>query len=467
MGKRALLVGINQYRKHPLRGCVNDVSAVRDFLVAERGFAEADIIALCDERATRAAIVHELRALTELSRHGDQLVFYFCGHGAQLASDDPREEDKLDEALCPVDFDWTRESAIIDDELAQIFDSVQLGVRLTWVFDACHTGDIDEQLDARVAGYRGLPPAPGVSAGKRRGGLGSVASGSNPAISPSMRRLSRGGVILTACASTERAADIVVDGQYHGAFTYYLLAAARRQPDASAAELLAAVRSSLLPIAQHPEGYGPGLKALFLGPRQARGAPPEPPEPRSESGSDSESGRETTRTVHIANNPSIDADRHLHMYLAEASRLAKTDDEFSSRMSRLGLDLSGISASDASALARAVKPAPRGSGMMCRTFWWGFHLEVPHPELQDLRHSGVTHESLRRMLALVPPRVQPHVQTLTDFVVKSFETILEIDRGAGVFISMSSFAPDLYVITAVPVRTAPRRDSGDIIVPLV
>ncbi len=462
MGKRALLVGINQYQRHPLRGCVNDVSAVRNFLVAERGFAEVDIIALCDERATRAAIVNELRVLAELSRHGDQLVFSFCGHGAQLASDDPREADKLDEALCPIDFEWTRESAIIDDELAQIFDSVQLGVHLTWVFDACHTGDIDEQLDARVAGYRGLA-APGASADERRRGLGSVASGSNPAISPSMRKLSRGGVILTACAATERAADIVVDGQYHGAFTYHLLAAARSQPDATAAKLLAAVRSSLLPLGQHPEGYGPGLKALFLGPRQERGEPPEPPQPCS----DSASGREPTRTVHIANNPSIDADRHLHMYLAEASRLAKTDDEFSLRMSRLGLDLSGISASDASALARAVKPAPRGSGMMCRTFWWGFHLEVPAPELQDLRHSGVMHESLRRMLALVPPRVQPHAQTLTDFVVKSFETILEIDRGAGVFISMSSFAPDLYVITAVPVRTAPRRDSGDIIVPLV
>jgi metacaspase-1 len=447
MGKRALLVGINHYPRNPLRGCVNDVGAVRDFLAAERGFAPTDIVTLCDAEATRAAIAHELRLLIEQSRHGDHLVFYFCGHGAQLASKDPRELDKLDEALCPFDFDWTPATAIVDDELEQLFESVQLGVYITWVFDACHTGEIDEQLDHRVAAYRGLPPAP-KKAPTRSGRAGSsVASGSSPSLSPSLQHLSKRGVILTACASTERAADIVVDGKAHGAFTHYLLTAARQMPDATTGEILAQVRSSLLPIGQHPEGYGPGLKGPFICARES----PKPSEP--------------TRTVQIGTNPSIDADRHLHMYLAEASRLAKSDDEFSSRITQLGLDLSGISASDASALSRAVKPAPRSGGMVCRSFWWGFHLEIPHMDLEELIAGGVGDEVLERMLGRVPHRVLPHVKTLIAFVVQSFETIRGIDRGAGVFISMSSFAPDLFVTTAVPVRTAPRRDSGDIIVP--
>jgi hypothetical protein len=46
-------------------------------------------------------------------------------------------------------------------------------------------------------------------------------------------------------------------------------------------------------------------------------------------------------------------------------------------------------------------------------------------------------------------------------VVGTFENIKRIDRGAGVFVSMSSFAPDLYVTTAVPVRAPTVRRPTD------
>lgn len=429
VGKRALLVGINAYPRHPLRGCLNDVAAVRAFLEQERGFAAADIIALCDEQATRAAIVRELRAAAAATASGDCFVFYFCGHGAQLASQDPREEDLLDEVLCPIDFAWTAETAIVDDELQEIFDSIPVGASLTWVFDACHTGAIDEQLDERVAAYRALP--------------GGEASQGSSRHTLRERRPHR-GVILTACAATERAADISVDGQARGAFTYHLLDAARQHPGACAAELLATARVALAKIGQHPEGYGPGLDASFISIREPKVKP-----------------REQTRSVRIAANPSVEADRHLHMYLAEASRLALIDGEFGSKISRFGLDLSGISPGDASALARAVKPAPRSSSMTCRTFWWGFHLEIPHVEVEALASSGINHLALARMIQVVPHRVAPHIGTLVDFVVSNFDSVKQLDRGAGVFISMSSFAPDVYVTTAVPVRAQAVRRAGD------
>jgi metacaspase-1 len=428
--RRALLVGINAYPRHPLRGCLNDVAAVRSFLEQERGFAAADIITLCDAQATRAAIMGELRAAAAATTSGDGFVFYFCGHGAQLPSEDPREADLLDEVLCPIDFAWTPATAIVDDELQQIFDSIPVGASLTWVFDACHTGDIDEQLDERVAAYRGLPGA---------------ASGDAHAARLSIReRRQHRGVILTACAATERAADLAVEGEPRGAFTYHLLAAARQQPGGRVSELLAAARLALAKIGQHPEGYGPGLDAPFISIGESNPKPPEP-----------------IRTLRISVNPSVESDRHLHMYLAEARRLALTDGEFGSKMSSHGLDLSGISEGNATVLARAVKPAPRGAGMVCRIFWWGFHLEIPHGEVEAMTRSGIDQLALARMLKVVPHRAAPHVGTLVDFVVRTFSNIKQLDRGGGVFISMSSFAPDLYVTTAAPVRAQPVRRADD------
>lgn len=435
-GKRALLVGINAYPRNPLRGCLNDVAAMRDFLVCERGFAPEHITSLRDGEATRAVILRELEAAVAATGRSDCFVFYFCGHGAQLASQDPREGDLLDEVLCPVDFAWTHATAIVDDELQRLFDAFPVGASLTWIFDACHTGDIDEQLDARVAAYRGLPAAQ-VAA------MGAASSSAVSGIrSPSGRtRISHRGVILTACAATERAADILADGEPRGAFTYHLLAAARRSPEASTAEVLACAAEELAKISQHPEGYGPGLGATFINVRE----------------SNVKSTRVQTRTVRIAENPSAEADRHLHVYLAEASRLAQIDDEFGSKISRYGLDLSNISAGDASALARAVKPAPRSCSVVCRSFWWGFHLEVPHSELEALAQEGVSHLGLARRIQGVPHRAAPHLGSLVEYVVKGFESVRKIDRGAGVFISMSAFAPDVYVTTAVPVRSPVRR----------
>jgi hypothetical protein len=225
-----------------------------------------------------------------------------------------------------------------------------------------------------------------------------------------------------------------------GAFSYFLLRAARQLPSATTADVLASARDALTSIGQRPEGYGPGLRSLFIRTVES-----------------TMSTKEQTRAIAIAEGSSVDADRHLHVYLAEASRLAVLDREFGLRLSELGVDLSAISADDAMALARAVKPALRGGNMTCRAFWWGFHLEIPHLELDMLADAGVDHLAVRRMIEAVPPRVGPHLGTLVDFVVANFVAIKELDRGAGVFISMSSFAPDMYVATPVPARALSSR----------
>lgn len=437
--RRALLVGIDEYRRDSLRGCRNDVAAVQEYL-HQRGFEPAHVHVLCDGQATRTAILTGLRALATASAPGDVAVFYFCGHGIQVPCADPREVDLLDEALCPVDFDGTSATALLDDELARIFDSFAAGVGLTWVVDACHVGELDEHLDARVAARQVARPAAVPSR-------------------PETLAHSPCGVMLTACAGHERAAAISVDGVPHGAFTYHLLAAARRRPQATAQELMDEVCRDLAPIGQHPVGHGPGLRRGFLTAPGDAPAPAPPPRRVAVPTAAAPSGR--------------DSDRHLHVYLAEASRRASGDRTFSAKLDELGVDLSGISAADAAVMTRAA-PAPTQSGApACRAFWWGFHLALPPAALARLAAAGgavattapaaptaapTTALSLAGHPVPVPPRAAPHVAALTRYLSEHFAEVRSHDRGAGVLISMSLFAPGLFVTTAIPPRVLePRR----------
>jgi hypothetical protein len=66
-------------------------------------------------------------------------VFQYAGHGTQLNDTDSDEDDALDEAICPVNFDLG--AFIIDDDFAQVFARIPEGVSVTCFFDCCHSGE--------------------------------------------------------------------------------------------------------------------------------------------------------------------------------------------------------------------------------------------------------------------------------------------------------------------------------------
>ena len=158
---RALLVGINKYPSQPLNGCVNDVEDMAKFLVSACGFAEDDIRLLVDERATTAGIVERLGWLLTGLRSGDRVLFQYSGHGVQLPTRNPQGEvDQLDEAICPVDFDWTDAHAIRDKDFNKIFSAIPKGVEFIWVSDSCHSGDLWRTMaKPKVAVKTLIPPA--------------------------------------------------------------------------------------------------------------------------------------------------------------------------------------------------------------------------------------------------------------------------------------------------------------------
>ncbi len=216
MAKKALLVGINRYPdpENALRGCLNDVRQVGDLLHAHFGFGgNGAVRILTDARATTSAIVTGLHWLIDDAAQGDVLVFHYSGHGSQVPDRHGDEADGLDEIICPYDLDW--DNPLTDDDLHAIVGGLPASASLTVILDSCHSGTGLRELEARGGSARGRWIDPPVRL--RRPVRDHLA----------MRRFGEraaecGAILIAGCRSDQSSADADIDGEYHGALTYFL-----------------------------------------------------------------------------------------------------------------------------------------------------------------------------------------------------------------------------------------------------
>lgn len=257
--RRALLVGIGRYPEGAARGArggwssldgaVNDVAAVRDLLVARFGFRPQDIALLTDGEATREAILQGFRrTLVDPARPGDLGVFYYAGHGSWMKNSLSREPDRRDETIVPVDGRDIR-----DKELARLMaEAARRSLRLTAVFDSCHSGSIARGL-AQGPKVRALPPEPGADA-----------RDPDPAPSPAQE----GALVVSAAQEHQGAAEALDDDrQPHGLFTAALLRVLRSAPNNADAEAVVLRTSALL------RALGAAQDPVLDGPAERRRAP--------------------------------------------------------------------------------------------------------------------------------------------------------------------------------------------------
>jgi hypothetical protein len=225
MKSKALLVGINQYPdpRNSLRGCINDIVDMQHFIsVTNKVYSTEQIKLLTDKAATKKGIILQLAWLLEGIEAGDQILFHYSGHGAQLpcqkiAGDVLEEKDGLDEIICPYDFDGSNATAIRDNEFAALFARIPKGVHFIWVSDSCHAEDlsrdpfiIGDESALRYRNYTG-----GIL---RENIVGSSAAGAKRVAANNLN-----GALLSACASHELSADAYIENRFNGAFTHYLL----------------------------------------------------------------------------------------------------------------------------------------------------------------------------------------------------------------------------------------------------
>lgn len=251
MGFRALMVGINEYAQRPLKGCVNDVLAVRDLLKNQHGISDEQIRLHTNAEGSRAAIIDGLRWLAQPDADSEPSVrlFHYAGHGVQQADDNGDEPDGSDECLMP--YDHATAGMLSDDVLNELYGGFLSSSHVVLLMDCCHSGTIHkgfgediryrsmpiplaefkkiaaakqafqaQQLNQVVAKIQALNPREATAEELQQAASGIIAAvQKQPFGKPQAQE---NVVLLAACKPEQTAADANFGGTYHGAMTFFL-----------------------------------------------------------------------------------------------------------------------------------------------------------------------------------------------------------------------------------------------------
>lgn len=158
MSDKALIIGINKYPDCPLVNPVNDMNSIAELITTRCGFTMEQVRLLSDERATTEGIKDRLKWLVSDYQAGDRLIFYYSGHGSQIAT---RSQSgnlvALDCCICPVDFDFSPEHAITASQFKSIFSVLPDNALLYWDSDSCHSGGLARELSENPVKVRAFP----------------------------------------------------------------------------------------------------------------------------------------------------------------------------------------------------------------------------------------------------------------------------------------------------------------------
>jgi len=150
MTQKALLIGCNyKGTASELHGCINDVKNIKQFLLTERGYKEAEIRVMTDESTdpknipNRDNMIEAFKWLVKANVAGSKLFLQYSGHGGQQydSSSKPDEVDRLDETICPLDY--ASKGQIIDDDIKTLLITpLKAGVDFFFLCDACHSASM-------------------------------------------------------------------------------------------------------------------------------------------------------------------------------------------------------------------------------------------------------------------------------------------------------------------------------------
>ncbi|KAL7932429.1 hypothetical protein V8C35DRAFT_323011 [Trichoderma chlorosporum] len=270
--RKALLIGINYFgQRGQLRGCINDVRNMTAYLVEQFGYKREDMVILTDDQQnpmsqpTKQNILRAMHWLVKDARPNDSLFFHYSGHGGQTKDLDGDELDGYDEVIYPVDF--RQHGHITDDEMHRIMVSpLQAGVRLTAIFDSCHSGTaldlpyiystqgiLKEPNLAKEAGQGLL----GVISSYSQGDLGGVANniigffkkattGEEAHNRALATKTSPADVVMWSGSKDDQtSADANIASQATGAMSWAFVTALRKNPQQSYVQLLNSIRDEL------------------------------------------------------------------------------------------------------------------------------------------------------------------------------------------------------------------------------
>ena len=167
------------------------------------GYPSEQVKALTDQQATVDNIRDGLRWLVTSTQPGDTAIFFFSGHGGQIASGPSTGNFLLPFDAAPDNFD---ETAIEGRELSNLLSAIKSD-RLLVIIDACHAGGLGE--------IKAIPDQ-----------LYDFKSGFDTSYYDQLAT-GKGRIIIASSQSGER--SWITDGMRNSLFTHYVLEALRGQ----------------------------------------------------------------------------------------------------------------------------------------------------------------------------------------------------------------------------------------------
>jgi metacaspase-1 len=412
----------------PLGGCHNDAN---DMAAIARAAGYQPTV-LLDGDATATRLTNALRAAERGLSSGDTLLLTYAGHGAQVRDENADEDDRLDETWVLYD------RMLLDDEIYAALARFARGVRVLVISDSCHSGSIARKVQYEqlvregplARDYGSEPPlfrTPDEPDFGRR-----VWTRNAPAYLAVVRETPRNAaqaieaavIQVSGCQDDQLSAD----GAGNGLFTSKLKAvwdSGRFRGDHKA--LVSAIRAAMPPT-QNP-GY------LTFGAGVA------------------EFEQQSPFTVTISHEHTSKGKKQMTKQASEdgnwAEVRAKLEQRFPAWRSSTMYAGSGAGAA---ATTRASSGAP-----IVRAFWWGFHIECSSQGLRDFLSVADPVNAFAAAIGPVTGPAAPFVLAAAAFVGGALQLLRNLDHGNGVYISMSWFAPGIFVPTTVPGgRSLPR-----------
>lgn len=147
--KYAIVIGISDYpgTENDLNFADDDAIDMYNALVNKYGFLEENVHLLINSNANYSAIESAVNAVKQEAKEGDEVVFFFSGHGARGKANDGDKE-AIDEAI--VSHDGKNLVYIWDGELRDWFRDFKT-TRIVFIFDSCLAGGMtDLKADGRI-----------------------------------------------------------------------------------------------------------------------------------------------------------------------------------------------------------------------------------------------------------------------------------------------------------------------------
>jgi len=244
--KKAVIIGINYIgTANALEGCIYDAKSEVTMPTKHFGFPEENIRLLTDDQddpsliPNRQNMVDAIQWLVEGSEKGDVLFFHYSGHGSQVPDPTGEEADGKNECLCPADCmsDPWPGAVIVDDFLNdRFFDDLPEGVRLTCIYDCCHSGtmtdlpvrfssveNVNEVFDAGSSRHMVPPDHVQEALSKQKSDWKPAkrtrSMGSRAMTGPSEPKLVW---TVSGCQDNQTSADACIGGNKQGALTWSL-----------------------------------------------------------------------------------------------------------------------------------------------------------------------------------------------------------------------------------------------------